>query len=139
MEMTPTDMAPGHISTERLWDIIKRCELTEADECHVQTRCREKGLTFLSTPFSREAADGLERMRVPAFKIGSGECNNLPLIEHTAALIGSGRQFDVTDLFEKLIAERKETIVFPIRGYRIDVGQIEDIGCAERGFPRDEK
>jgi len=26
-EMIPTDMKPGKISEERLWDIIKRCEL----------------------------------------------------------------------------------------------------------------
>jgi sialic acid synthase SpsE len=40
---------------------------------------------YLSTPFSREAADRLDAMGVPAFKIGSGECNNLPLLEHIAA------------------------------------------------------
>ena len=31
-EMIPTDMKPGEISDERLWDIIKRCELTEDEE-----------------------------------------------------------------------------------------------------------
>ena len=83
-EMIPTDMKPGKISDERLWDIIKRCELTEAEERRVQAYCREKGVIYLSTPFSREAADRLNAMGVPAFKIGSGECNNLPLIEHIA-------------------------------------------------------
>ena len=39
---------------------------------------------FISTPFSREAANRLNRFKVPAFKIGSGECNNYPLIEHVA-------------------------------------------------------
>ena len=39
-------------------------------------------MTFISTPFSREAANRLNRMNVPAYKIGSGECNNFPLIEH---------------------------------------------------------
>ena len=38
-----------------------------------------KGLIYLCTPFSRAAADRLERMDVPAYKIGSGECNNYPL------------------------------------------------------------
>ena len=41
-------------------------------------------MIFLSTPFSRAAADRLERMGVEAYKIGSGECNNLPLLEHVA-------------------------------------------------------
>ena len=83
-EMIPTDMTPGEISTEKLWDIIKRCELNEAEERKVQAYCQEKGMIYLSTPFSREAADRLEDMGVPAYKIGSGECNNLPLLEHIA-------------------------------------------------------
>jgi sialic acid synthase SpsE len=81
-EMIPTDMKPGKISEERLWDIIKRCELTETEERDLQHYCRSKGVTYLSTPFSREAADRLHEMKVPAFKIGSGECNNVPLLEH---------------------------------------------------------
>jgi sialic acid synthase SpsE len=83
-EMVPTDMTPGEISTEKLWDIIKRCELTAAEEREVQAYCAEKGVIYLSTPFSREAADRLHEMDVPAFKIGSGECNNLPLLDHIA-------------------------------------------------------
>ncbi len=83
-EMVPTDMTPGEISTEKLWDIIKRCELTAAEEREVQAYCAEKGVIYLSTPFSREAADRLNEMGLPAFKIGSGECNNLPLLDHIA-------------------------------------------------------
>jgi len=84
-EMLDTDITPGDISDERLFDIIKRCELTESEERRVQRYCRDSGLVYLSTPFSREAADRLEAMDVPAFKIGSGECNNLPLLAHIAA------------------------------------------------------
>ena len=83
-EMIPTDIKPGNISDERLWDIIKRSELTEDEEKKIKKYCEEKGIIYLSTPFSREAADRLEKMRVSAFKIGSGECNNLPLIDHIA-------------------------------------------------------
>jgi N-acetylneuraminate synthase len=83
-EMVPTDMTPGQISKEKLWDIIKRCELTEEEERQVQAYCKKKGITYLSTPFSREACDRLDAMGVPAFKIGSGECNNIPLLQHIA-------------------------------------------------------
>ncbi len=83
-EMVPTDMTPGEISSEKLWDIIKRCELTESEEHDVQAYCHEKNILYLSTPFSREAADRLNDMGVPAFKIGSGECNNIPLLDHIA-------------------------------------------------------
>lgn len=83
-EMIPTDMKPGDISDERLWDIIKRCELTPVEERDLMQYCAEKGIIYFSTPFSREAADRLESMGVAAYKIGSGECNNLPLIRHIA-------------------------------------------------------
>ena len=83
-EMMPTEIKPGNISDDRLWDIIKRCELTEAEEIKIKKYCQEKGIIYLSTPFSREAADRLDGMGVAAFKIGSGECNNIPLIEHIA-------------------------------------------------------
>lgn len=85
-EMIPTDMKPGEISNERLWDIIKRCELTADEERQVQAYCQEKDIMYLSTPFSREAADRLNSMDVPAFKIGSGECNNVPLLQHIASI-----------------------------------------------------
>ena len=84
-EMLETDMKPGDISDETLWDIIKRCELTEDEEKRIIDYCRQKNIIFLSTPFSREACDRLESMDVQAYKIGSGECNNLPLIHYVAS------------------------------------------------------
>lgn len=85
-EMVPTNMTPGKISSEKLWDIIKRCELTEDEEIEIQEYCSKKNIIYLSTPFSRKAADRLQKMNVSAFKIGSGECNNLPLILHIAKM-----------------------------------------------------
>ena len=50
----------------------------------LQKYIKDKGLIFISTPFSRAAVDRLIRMDVSAFKIGSGECNNYPLIKYIA-------------------------------------------------------
>lgn len=83
-EMIPTDMKPGEISEELLWDIIKRSELTGDEEIRIKKYCEDKGIIYLCTPFSREAADRLQSINVSAFKIGSGECNNIPLLEHIA-------------------------------------------------------
>lgn len=83
-EMIHTDMTPGAISAEPLWDIIQRCELTADEERQIKQLCDAAGILFLSTPFSREAADRLDALGVPAYKIGSGEITNLPLIEHIA-------------------------------------------------------
>lgn len=85
-EMVPTDMTPGDISSEKLWDIIKRCELNAAEERKLRDYAEQKGILFLSTPFSRAAADRLFDLGVPAFKIGSGECNNYPLLDHIAKM-----------------------------------------------------
>ncbi len=84
-EMIYTDMKPGDISEEKLWDIIKRCELSLEDEILIKEYCIKNDIIYLSTPFSREAADRLEKMNLSAYKIGSGECNNIPLIDHIAS------------------------------------------------------
>ena len=83
-EMIPNDVVPGN-ATESIWDIMKRCALNEDEERELKAYVESKGMIFLSTPFSRAAAERLHAMDVPAYKIGSGECNNYPLIEHIAA------------------------------------------------------
>lgn len=75
---------PGNANIS-IYEIIKRCALNEEDEIKLKNYVESKDMIFISTPFSREAANRLERMNVSAYKIGSGECNNLPLIEHIAS------------------------------------------------------
>ena len=82
-EMIPNDVIPGN-ATESIWDIMARCALTEDEDRQLMEYCESKGVLYLSTPFSRAAADRLESQGVAAYKIGSGECNNYPLIEHIA-------------------------------------------------------
>jgi N-acetylneuraminate synthase len=64
---------------------MRRCSLNEEDEFELKTYVESKGMIFISTPFSRAAADRLHKWNVPAYKIGSGECNNYPLINHIAS------------------------------------------------------
>lgn len=82
-EMIPNDVVPGN-TTESIWDIMDRCKLSEEEDIHLKKYVESKGMVYLSTPFSRAAAVRLESMGVSAYKIGSGECNNYPLIEHIA-------------------------------------------------------
>jgi len=82
-EMIPNGVVPGN-ARESIWEIMSRCALGEADERRLKSHAEARGLIFLSTPFSRAAAYRLERIGVAAYKIGSGECNNYPLIEHIA-------------------------------------------------------
>jgi sialic acid synthase SpsE len=83
-EMIPNDVVPGN-TTETIWEIMVRCSLSEAEERRLKQYTESKGLIYLCTPFSRAAAVRLEQMGVAAYKIGSGECNNYPLIRHIAA------------------------------------------------------
>lgn len=75
---------PGN-AKESIWKIMERCAFNEAQERELKIYTEKLGMLYLSTPFSRAAADRLKRMRVKAYKIGSGECNNYPLIEHIAS------------------------------------------------------
>lgn len=74
---------PGN-ADRSIYEIISECALNEADERKLMDHITGRGAIFISTPFSRAAAERLESMGVPAYKIGSGECNNTPLIEHIA-------------------------------------------------------
>lgn len=82
-EMIPNAVIPANAS-ESIWDIMNRCALPLEDEIALKAGVEELGMIFLSTPFSRAAADRLNAMDVKAFKIGSGECNNIPLLKHIA-------------------------------------------------------
>jgi N-acetylneuraminate synthase len=67
-----------------IWEVIKSNSLSPDEEIQLKAYCEALGLIYLSTPFSRKAADFLNDIGVAAFKIGSGEADNLPLIRHIA-------------------------------------------------------
>lgn len=74
---------PGNADVS-IYEIMRRCALSEAEEMELQRYVQSKDIIFISTPFSRAAAERLRKMDVPAYKIGSGECNNYPLLDHIA-------------------------------------------------------
>src|SRR3989454_4913193 len=69
---------------ESLFDLLTRTALSRDDHFTLRDLAKKNGIIFLSTPFSREAADFLETVGVPAFKTGSGELTSLPLQRHIA-------------------------------------------------------
>lgn len=84
MSQEAKKVIPGNADVS-IYDIMARCALNEEDEKKLKKYVETKGMIFLSTPFSRAAANRLEKMGVLAYKIGSGECNNYPLVEHIAS------------------------------------------------------
>jgi N-acetylneuraminate synthase len=63
----------------------QRMEFTEVQWRGLADHARERGLLFLSSPFSIEAVEMLRRVGMPMWKIASGEVGNRPLIEAVAA------------------------------------------------------
>ena len=67
------------------YDYWRRTAFSEEQWAGLAEHARERGLLFLSSPFSTEAVDLLERVGVPAWKVGSGEVANPALIDRVAA------------------------------------------------------
>src|SRR5688572_1473687 len=101
-------VVPGNASIS-IYEIMQRCALSENDEKALKEYVESKGMIFMSTPFSRAAADRLHSMNVPAYKIGSGECNNYPLLKHIASF---GRPIILSTGMNTIESVRKSVAIF---------------------------
>lgn len=109
-EMIPAakKVIPGN-ATVSIYEIMERCAFSESQEKEIKRYVEKEGMLFLSTPFSRAAADRLHKMNVQAYKIGSGECNNYPLIEHIAKF---GKPVILSTGMNDIPAVRKAVAIF---------------------------
>lgn len=86
-ESTPSE--PFRVAFSRQdatrYDYWRRMEFSEEAWHGLAAHARERGLIFLSSPFSLEAVDLLERVGVPGWKVGSGEVSNVDLLRRMAA------------------------------------------------------
>ena len=92
--------------SESLYDTLYKTNLTNEEHIELKNLCENLGIDYLCTPFSFDAADILSDMGVIAFKTGSGELTNLPLIEHIAK---KGRPMIISTGMA-LIEEIEETV-----------------------------
>ena len=69
-------------ANKNIYEIISKTSLNEEQEFKLFNYVRKKKMIYLSTPFSKAAVDRLVKFGVNAFKIGSGEMNNFPLINY---------------------------------------------------------
>lgn len=82
--------------TESQIEMLRKLELKEEFYEKLLRRCRELDIVFISTPHGGfESVDFLNKCGVPAFKFGSGEITNLPVLEYAAKfqkplIIGTG-------------------------------------------------
>ncbi len=81
MSIEAKKIKPGN-SKKNIFKIIKECSLNLEDEYKLFRYVKKKKMIYLSTPFSKLAVDRLFKFGVDAFKIGSGEMNNYPLLDY---------------------------------------------------------
>ncbi|MBI2552420.1 N-acetylneuraminate synthase family protein [Candidatus Uhrbacteria bacterium] len=118
-EMAPVakKIVPGH-TKESIWEIMERCGLTRKEHEELKAYTEAQGMIYLSTPFSRAAANILNEMGVAWFKIGSGECNNYPLVEHIASfgkpIILSTGMNDIPSVSKSVAILRRANIPFAL-------------------------
>ncbi|MPS31268.1 MULTISPECIES: N-acetylneuraminate synthase family protein [unclassified Salinivibrio] len=135
-------VVPGNADVS-IYEIMERCALNEEDETKLKDYVESKGAIFISTPFSRAAALRLERMNVPAYKIGSGECNNYPLLDLIAGfgkpIILSTGMNDIESVAKAVAIFRKHqtpfcllhtTNLYPTPDHLIRIGAMEQLQAA---------
>jgi len=135
---------PGNANVS-IYEIMERCALNEEDEIKLKEYVESKGMIFISTPFSRAAADRLERMGVTSYKIGSGECNNYPLIEYIASfgkpmIVSTGmnnieqvrKTVEILEKYKVPYGLLHTTNLYPTPSNLVRLGAMEEL---QREFP----
>ena len=138
---------PGN-SNDSIYDIMSRCALNEEEEKELMDYTEKCGMMFLSTPFSRAAADRLEKFGVKAYKIGSGEMNNYPLLEHVAEfgkpmIVSTGmndlqsieKAIKILDKYGVEYALMHTTNLYPTQPEQVRLGAMLEMMRAFPGIP----
>lgn len=136
MSAAAKKVIPGN-ATVSIYEIMARCALNATDELELKNYVESKGMIFISTPFSRAAVNRLEKMNVPAYKIGSGECNNYPLLEHIASfgkpvILSTGmntiesiqKAVDIFDKHHLQVALLHTTNLYPTPSHLVRLGAM---------------
>lgn len=101
-----TYQSQGRSVTESMLAMFKRYEFDEAQWRAVKAHCAKVGITFFSSPQNRSDLALLQRIGVPAIKVGSDDFSNLPLLRHYAGaglpLILSCGMSDLADVHQAL-------------------------------------
>jgi len=93
---------------ENFYEMIKKYEFTKEQFRIIKSYCDNKGIIFLSTPFDPISVEWLEELEIPAYKIGSGDLNNLPLLK----LICTKKKPILLSTGMATLTEKKESIKF---------------------------
>lgn len=98
------------------YDYWKRMEFTLQQWKEIKSHCDTVGLDFICSPFSNKAVDWLEEIGVAYYKIGSGEVNNLLMLEKIAqtskpVILSSGMSsFEELDKAVRFLQQRNVNV-----------------------------
>lgn len=147
MSKAAKSVIPGN-SNKSIYEIMESCALSPEEEYELKTYTENLGMIYLSTPFSRAAADFLESLDVPAYKIGSGEMNNLPLLRHIAKfkkpiILSTGMNnlrsvqisTDLLDSLEVPYALLHTTNLYPTPPHLVRLGAMQEMMDAYPNTP----
>lgn len=142
MSAAAKKVIPGNAKVS-IYEIMERCSLNENDELILKKYVESKGMIFISTPFSRSAADRLNKFAVEGYKIGSGECNNYPLLEHVASfgkptILSTGmnniesirKAVDIFDRHKVPVALLHTTNLYPTPTHLVRLGAMTEMHTA---------
>ena len=72
---------PAFFDLEPRFEYFERTSFSKIQWQSIIDKCNERGIEFLSSPFSIEAVELLEDLGVKSYKIPSGEVTNTPLLD----------------------------------------------------------
>lgn len=138
---------PGNAKIS-IFEIMKSCALSEEEELELKKYVESKGIVFLSTPFSRAAVNRLEKFEVKAYKVGSGEMNNHPLLDYIASIgkpmIVSTGMNDLDSVAKAVeILEKRNvpyalmhtTNLYPTQPHQVRLGAMQQMMERFKGIP----
>jgi len=109
----------GNYQDKTRFEYWKRTSFTIDQWRILKEKCDELGVYFLSTPFSIQAAEILEVINVPAWKISSGDINNYPLLDYVAGTkkpvflsTGMSDYYEIEKSVEYLSSIRENLMIF---------------------------
>jgi N-acetylneuraminate synthase len=138
---------PGN-SNKSIYEIIKKNSLNGEEEFKLMNYIKNKKKIFISTPFSRKAVDRLIKFKIPAFKIGSGECNNYPLVDYIAkfkkpiimstgmnSLKSVSKSVDIINKYHTAFCLMHCTNIYPTPPNLVNLGAMKQMMDKYRNIP----
>jgi len=128
------------------YEMLKKLELSEEEFMKLAAHAKKKNIIFLASAFDEESVALLDELKVPAFKVPSGEITNFPLLRHIARkrkpIILSTGMSTLSEVAEALKMIKKEGVKeiallhcvsdYPAKAEEMNLGAMQTLRCEFR-------